>query len=316
MTNLARAPTADGATPAPPRRARTGPRMAAGRALLGLALLGSALWHAPAGLAQEPREKGSLTVVTVNEQESSLNLVGSIANQLPEELRRLPLESYYDRIIDDIIDTKLAADAAREAGLDDDPLLAEIADYTRDRALAGAWITGEIRGRITNAMIEERYQRVVADAESRVEVHARHILLGSAEEAGAAIQRLRDGADFAELARELSTGPSGPNGGDLGYFGRGAMVPEFETASFGLEAGSFSETPVQTQFGWHIIKVEDRRTAPPPALEDVREQLIEALAPQVVAEIIAELRSAASISKLSFGEVREAEEKRRAADSR
>lgn len=261
--------------------------------------------------AQEDDDE-ALTVVTINGEAATLNLVGSIINQLPDELRRQPIESYYDRIVDDIIDTRLTAEAALASELSNNPLLLELAQRASDRVLAEAWLNDEIQDRITDDMIQQRYQELVADTGSRDEIKARHILVGSMEEAEAAIGRLKSGEDFSDLAKELSTGTSGPNGGDLGYFGRGAMVPEFEEASFTLEKGQYTETPVQTQFGWHVIVVEDRRTAPAPQLQDIRDQLINAMSVEVAGTIIEELRSKATIERLDFEQVRDAEAKRRA----
>lgn len=263
------------------------------------------------GTPVSAQEDQSLTVVTINGEGSTLNLVGSIINQLPDELRRQPLQSYYDKVIDDIIDTKLTADAARASGLADNPLLRELARRAQDRVLAEAWLNEAIRERITDAMIDQRYNALVADTDSRTEVRARHILVETREGAEAAIKRLDNGEDFAAIAKQISTGPSGPDGGDLGYFRRGAMVPSFEAASFGMEPGAHSPTPVQTQFGWHVIKVEDRRVAPAPVLDEVREQLINSLSVREAGTVIAELRSKAEIERLSFDEVRAAEEARR-----
>ena len=135
-------------------------------------------------------------------------------------------------------------------------------------------------------------------------------MLDSKEAAIEAVKRLDNGEDFADLAKELSTGPSGPNGGELGYFRRGAMVPSFELASFEMEVGSYSKEPVQTQFGWHVIKVEDRRVADAPALADVRDQLRSSISVKIAGSIIAELRSKAEISRMSLDDVRAAEEAR------
>ena len=261
------------------------------------------------------QEDTSLTVVTVDGDPASLNLVGYIASQLPDEMRRVPIEGYYDRIIDDIIDSRLAAKAARSSGLAENPQLREIADYARDRVLAGAWLQEEAVRRITDGMVEERYRAIVEGPEGQEEVRARHILLESEEAAEAAIKRLGDGEDFADLARELSTGPSGPGGGDLGYFRRGSMVPDFESATFALEKGSFSEAPVQTQFGWHVIKLEDRRPVQPPPLEAVREELVNSMGPEMVEAIVAELRGRATVDRLSLEEMQEADGKRRGGDS-
>ena len=266
-----------------------------------------------AGSAQaqtKAQDETPLTVLTIDGKDFSLNLVGSIINQLPEDVRNQPLGSYYNNVIDDMIDTKLSADAARRSGLSENPLLKEIAERAMDRVLAEAWLNDELNRRINEEMIVKSYNDLVADTESRTEVRARHILLNTKEDAMAAITRLEAGGDFAELAKELSTGPSGPNGGELGYFRRGAMVPSFEVASFNLAAGDITKEPVQTQFGWHIIKVEDRRIADAPELEAVRDQLRSTISVKLAGNIISELRGNALISSLSFEEVRAAEQAR------
>ena len=258
----------------------------------------------------QAQDETPLTVLTIDGKDFSLNLVGSIISQLPEDVRNQPLGSYYNNVIDDMIDTKLSADAARRSGLSENPLLKEIAERAMDRVLAEAWLNDELNRRISEEMIVKSYNDLVADTESRTEVRARHILVNTKEDAMAAIAKLEAGADFADLAKELSTGPSGPNGGELGYFKRGAMVPSFEVASFNLTAGEITKEPVQTQFGWHIIKVEDRRIADAPALDAVRAQLKSTISVKLAGNIISELRSNALISNLSFEEVRAAEQAR------
>ena len=271
--------------------------------MLSFAVLGMPSWV----LAQD---EDVLEVLSVNGKGFSLNLVGSIVNQLPDQIRQQPLGSYYGNVIDDIIDTHLSAEAARASGLADNPLLREIVERAMDRVLAEAWLNEEIGRRITEEMILKSYNDLVSDTESRSEVRARHILVDSEAEALGVIERLDGGADFAELAKEVSTGPSGPNGGELGYFRRGAMVPSFEVASFNLSAGSYTTSPVQTQFGWHVIYVEDRRIGDAPALEEVRGQLRDSLSVRVVGNIVSELREGAEITQLSFEDVRAAEEAR------
>ena len=135
----------------------------------------------------------------------------------------------------------------------------------------------------------------VDDTASREQVTASHILVETEDEAKAVIAQLNDGADFAALAKEKSTGPSGPNGGELGSFGRGQMVPAFETAAFSMPAGSYTETPVQTQFGWHVIKVDDKGIEDAPSLEDMRDQLVANLSRQSFSRIVEELRVGSSL---------------------
>ena len=252
-------------------------------------------------------QETSLEVLTINGQGFTLNLVGSIINQLPDNVRNQPIDVYYDSVIDDIVDTKLTANAAREQGLADNPLLKEIAERAYDRVIAEAWLNDALNSRITDDMINQSYNDLVADTASRTETRARHILLDNQDDALAAIKRLDGGEDFAALAKELSTGPSGPNGGELGYFRRGAMVPSFEVASFALEIGAYSQEPVQTQFGWHVIKVEDRRVADAPPLAEVRDQLRSSISVKIAGSIIADLRAKADIERLSLDDVRAAE---------
>ena len=264
----------------------------------------------PSSSMAQAQDEDVLKVLTINGKEFSLNLVGSIVNQLPNDIRQQPLGAYYNNVIDDVIDTHLTAEAARQSGLAENPLLQEIAQRAMDRVLAEAWLNEEINNRITEDMILKSYNDLVADTESRTEVRARHILVNTEEEANAAIARLDQGEDFARLAVELSTGPSGPSGGELGYFRRGAMVPSFEVATFDLAKGTYTKTPVQTQFGWHVIYQEDRRVADAPELDDVREQLTNTISVQIAGSIITELRDNAEISQMSFEDVRAAEKAR------
>jgi peptidyl-prolyl cis-trans isomerase C len=172
------------------------------------------------------------------------------------------------------------------------------------RVLAEAWINSELRKSITDEAVQQAYDIFVADEQSRHEVRARHILVKEKTEAEAVISELQGGADFAELAKKRSTGPSGPNGGDLGYFPRGAMVPAFENAAFALAAGSFTQTPVQTQFGWHIILVEEKRIAEAPTIEELAPQLRQNLISQNLGRLLDSLRANAKIERRPFADIR------------
>ena len=250
-------------------------------------------------LAQE-----NISVGSVNGQTLYLNEVMQLTEQLPEEYRRQPLESYYPNLVAEVINTNLASKAAIEADLQNNDLVKDAIRIATNRILAEAYFATEMRKIVTDEEIQKAYDRFVADQDSREEISARHILVEDEQAALDLIEKLKAGADFAELAKEFSTGPSGPNGGDLGYFGRGQMVPDFETAAFGLEVGTFSATPVQTQFGWHVIKLEDKRTAPAPSLDEMRQQIGTGLSQQALARLIEELRSGAEITERSFADVR------------
>ena len=149
---------------------------------------------------------------------------------------------------------------------------------------------------ITDEALEAAYNARFANAAAEEEYSAAHILVDTREEAEAVVARLEGGADFAETAKEISTGPSGPNGGDLGWFGIGMMVPEFETAVIALEVGQISE-PVQTQFGWHVIILNDKRQKEAPTLDQVRDELAAQIQQEAIAKALEDLIAAAAITR-------------------
>ena len=254
--------------------------------------------------SQAVHAQSAIEVAIVNGETIYLDEVMQMAEQLPEQYRRQPLETYFDQLVQDIVATKLAAKAAAASGLQDNDVLQDAIRLATERILAEAYMADEVRKVVTEEEIQNAYDRFVANADSREEISARHILLDTKEEAVDIITKLEAGADSAALAKEFSTGPSGPNGGDLGYFGRGQMVPDFEVAAFGLEIGTFSAQPVQTQFGWHVIKLDDKRIVPPTPLAEMRQQIATALSQQALARVMEELRSDAVVETRDFEAIR------------
>ena len=246
-----------------------------------------------------------ISVGTVNGKDIWLDDVLQAAERLPEEFQQTPLENYYAQLVADIIDSQLAAAAARDDGFDHKPEIANAMKMASNRVLAESWLAEKVRADVTETAIQNAYDKFIADTASREQVTASHILLETEADAKAVIAALQDGGDFAALAKEKSTGPSGPNGGVLGTFGRGQMVPAFETAAFDLAVGSYSDTPVQTQFGWHVIKVDGKDIAPAPDLESMRAQLANTLSTQALGRLLEELRASQDIQLRSFADVRE-----------
>ncbi|MCF8467077.1 MAG: peptidyl-prolyl cis-trans isomerase [Sneathiella sp.] len=157
------------------------------------------------------------------------------------------------------------------------------------------YLKKKIEELVTNDLVKAEYDKLVADFKPEEEVHARHILLKTEQEAKDVIKLLDDGGDFASLAKEYSTGPSGPKGGDLGYFTKERMVPEFATPAFALNKGEYTKTPVKTQFGYHVIKVEDKRETQPPSFEEKQAELHSRVENTVIEKLINELKAAATI---------------------
>lgn len=259
----------------------------AGIAVLGASALVIGLTFAPATIRAQDENQVVAKVGDYEITEADMDLAeedfsGSLA-QYPEQQRRVIL-------LDVMINLKLLADAAEADGMADNPEFQRRLAYARQRTLRDLYFEKEIESQITPEAIEEAYNEQIVGGEAPVEVRARHILVETEDEAKALVEALEGGADFAELAKEKSTGPSGANGGDLGYFGENDMVPEFGQAAFALEVGAIS-APVQTQFGWHVIKLEDKREKTPPPIEQVSDQIRDVLLRSRFADLISELKA-------------------------
>ncbi len=238
-------------------------------------------------------QDASTVLATVNGTDITLGHLIAMRAMLPAQYQELPDEVLYNGMLDQLIQQEVVADSLR--GSED--ARTKLTMENEDRAfLASVAIDAIAFDTIADADVQALYDANFADAGGDLEWNASHILVATEEEAQSLIDQLNDGADFVALAQEFSTGPSGPNGGALGWFGTGMMVPEFEAAVAGLEAGEIS-APVQTQFGWHVVKLNESRISAPPALEDVRADLEEELRRQRVDAYLAELTEAAEIAR-------------------
>jgi peptidyl-prolyl cis-trans isomerase C len=165
-----------------------------------------------------------------------------------------------------------------------------------DQVIAQSYVEKLVEKSATDAVLKARYDKFVKEAPPREEVHARHILLANEADAKAVIEELKKGGDFAKLAQEKSTDPAGKtSGGDLGYFTKEEMVPEFADTAFKLKPGEITQAPVHTQFGWHVIKLEDRRAAKPPTFDQLKPQLVRDVGREVFEKKLNELKTAAKI---------------------
>ena len=285
------------------RAGRAGPISLIFATALGLSTGLAAFW--PGQLAaQQADNMPEIPVASLNGETLYLRELVRLAEQLPAQYQQIPFAQLYGQLIDELIDTRLAATAGREAAIDQRPEVAVAVRLTIDKLVAEIWLGQALSEQVDEAAIGKAYDAYVADAGSREEVNAAHILVEDEQTAKDIITALDGGAKFASLAKEKSTGPSGPNGGDLGYFKRGAMVPGFENAAFALEVGAYTKEPVQTQFGWHIIELKDRRTAEPMPLAEMAGQLRQTLQRQALVRVLEQLRVGAEISTRSFEEVR------------
>jgi peptidyl-prolyl cis-trans isomerase C len=248
---------------------------------------------APLALAQDVAPE--TVVATVNGTPiTEADLTIAIAD-LEQQFAQLPEDQRRAAALSAVIEIRLLAAEAETKGLADGDDFNRRMDMLRQRALHSAYIDEEVANLVTDAAVRARYDEEIAKLDAGEEVRARHIIVPTQEEAAAIIEELNGGGDFEEIAKEKSQDGAAAQGGDLGYFASGQMVPEFEQAAFAMEVGAHSTEPVQTQFGWHVIKVEDKRAKQPPAFEQVSGQLRSVLLRDAYMQRVTELREAAEV---------------------
>jgi peptidyl-prolyl cis-trans isomerase C len=215
-------------------------------------------------------------------------------------VRGMPPAVLYPMLLDQMIDRKVLVLTAQKEGLDKDPAVQRAVAHATEQALQNAILTRDIGPQVTDAAIKARYDSTIAGKAGEEEVHARHILVADEATAKKVIGELKAGGDFNALAAKYSTDPAAKNGGDLGFFKKGDMVPEFATAAFALKPGEYTQTPVHTQFGWHIIKVEEKRAAPPPTLEQARDEIRQQIIQEAVRADLDKLKVGVKIEKFAM----------------
>jgi len=233
-------------------------------------------------------------------------VVGSASDILPAELRSLPPAELMRmlppelgrQLVERAITERALVNAARRQGLDREEEVRSRIRRAEEQELQQALLSREVAALVTPESVRTRYEEEVVRRGGEEEIRARHILVPTETEARQALTELRGGADFAEVAKRRSTGPGAQEGGDLGFFKRGDMVPEFASAAFALPTGQISEAPVRTPFGWHVIKVEERRTAPVPAFEEVRDTLRQQMMEEQVEKVVQRIRAEATVERL------------------
>ena len=254
-------------------------------------------WAPTKASAQDDVNTGAEVVATVNGEIITRDDVVTAIIDLGAEYQDVPLEYIWEPILEQIINRKLIAVAAREAGFDSsEAYLLEMA-MIEEEVLQQMYMQARVDEELTDEAVQAAYENWLLEYQANGfgdEVHARHILLGSEEEATAVVARADAGEDFAELARELSTGPSGVDGGDLGWFRYGDMVPEFADGAYALQPGDISG-PVESPFGWHVIKMEAREALDAPILQDVEAELRDTMARDVILAELDGLRADAEV---------------------
>lgn len=239
-------------------------------------------------------------VARVNGKDITAAEVQMATDVFGEQLAQVPEAQRQSMVVDALVDMHVMADAAKAAGTTNDPKYKARMSFLEAQALRNTYVEDQVQGKISEDEIKARYEKDIAGYTPPEEVHARHILVKTEDEANAILKQLASGGNFEAIAKEKSEDPgSKDNGGDLGFFAKGQMVPEFETEAFTLKPGETSTKAIKTQFGYHIIKVEERRTQPVPTLDQVREQVIQMVQRDKYQETLAKMRGEAKIEILT-----------------
>ncbi len=234
-------------------------------------------------------------VASVNGDPITLDRVRAAAQALPDEMRGMPPQMLFPLIVNQLVDQKALLIEAQKEGLAKDPAAQKAMQAAADQALQNVYLTRLVGPQVTDEAIKAAYASNYAGKPGEKEVHARHILVADEKTADDIIRQLKGGGDFAALSKKYSTDKAAAsNGGDLGWFKQGDMLPEFSTAAFAMGKGQVSDHPVHTRYGWHVIQVLDTRVSAPPAFDTVatqiRQKIIQAAVRRVVDQAVAKVK--------------------------
>lgn len=233
-----------------------------------------------------PIEPGNPVVAVVGDEEITRLDVLNFISQLPPQMRQMPMEQLFEMAQEQVINGRILDQNMTTAGLEDDPEVLSQFEEAKEQIIRNAFMQREISKKMTEARLKKKYDEFVKSQPEVEEVNASHILVEDEETAKQIIAQLKNGADFAALAKDHSLDGTSENGGELGYFAKTDVVPEFAEAAFALRKGRFTETAIQSQFGYHVILQNDKRKRPSPTMEEAKQFLESELRREIVDEIL------------------------------
>ncbi len=245
-------------------------------------------------------EVGNPVVAKVGSSEVTRGEVLEFITSLPEQVKQMPLQNLFPMARDQVVNNLIISEKAKSANLDGDEEVQKMVNQAKDQIVRGVYVERQVKAAITDADLQKAYDELKAELAKVEETKARHILVDTEEKAREAIKKLEGGAKFEDLVQEYSSGPSKENGGEVGYFAKSEMVPEFAEAAFALGVGQVSKDPVKTQFGYHVIKVEDRRSRPAPAFDDVKPQLESVVRQRKLLELVNGWQAESKVEKFDI----------------
>lgn len=269
------------------RAARAGAALFA--AILTLSASGAALSQAAPPAGSDP------VVARVDGQPILRSEVLAAVESLPPQFRAMPIEAIFPALVGQLIDRKLLVAAAKKEKLETDAEFKRRMAEVQDRVLEQVYINKKIDAQLTDAALKKEYEKMP----SETKVRASHILVKTRDEAVQVIREISGGARFEDVAAKKSLDPSGQQGGDLGFFSKEQMVEPFANAAFAMKKGEISRAPVETQFGWHVIRVEEIQADAKPPFDEVRDELRDQMSDGVVSGLVEKLRDGAKIERFA-----------------
>ena len=271
---------------------KTGPRLG----LASAAMMGCLAMALLSGLPARADDANPV-LAKVNGSEIRQSDMAIAEEELGPSLEKMDPATKKENLLAFLIDMKIVAKAAEDKKVEDSDDFKKRLAFARNRLLMDSLLANEGKAATTDEAMKKVYDDAAKQITSEQEVHARHILVATEDEAKAIEEELKKGADFAELAKKKSKDPGASDGGDLGFFTKDQMVPEFSAVAFSLEPGKISD-PVKSQFGWHIIKVEEKRNRKPPDFDQVKGQIETYVSRKAQADYVAKLRETAKIERM------------------
>ena len=249
------------------------------------------------------KDLNKIVAAKVNNHIISAQDVLNAVNTLPENVKTKPLSEIYPSIVNELINKHLITKRAYNEKLDLDQNVLNLIQKNKDSILAKYWLNNYIKNETSEENIKNFYNEYVKSFQEYTEVNASHILVKTKNEAVSIINKLKSKSQFSELAKTFSIGPSGKNGGNIGWFGPGQMVKEFEKAAFLIEKGNISQKPIKTKFGFHVIKVNDIRNAKPKKLYEIKKNIIEKITKVSLSNLENKIRKNQDVVIVKFKDV-------------
>ncbi len=282
------------------------------RKLAAAAILAGTLGLGPSPATAQTADPPDPVVAVVDGHKIQLSEIVAIYRGLPQRMQQMTFEQLYVPLVDHAISIRLLATEGRKQKLQDgEAVKRQLARY-EDTLVYQAYADKVVGEKATDDRLKVAYEKFVKEFKGEEEIRASHILVKTEQEAKDIIVQVEKGGDFEKIAKEKSIDPSkAQNSGDLGYFSKDQMVKEFAEAAFAMKKGDTSKSPVKTQFGWHVIRVTDRRAKPAPGFDDVRDQLRQEMSQEIAGEEVKRLRALAKVERFDAkGQPMKEEEKK------